>query len=81
MLPNGPELALAYFVVLRAGGIAVPINPLLKSREVAHYSDSAAGSCSPGTPPPSRPPRARRAWRSPHGRPVGGTARPSAGRR
>ncbi|SFF73057.1 AMP-binding protein [Streptomyces mirabilis] len=37
MLPNVPEFALAYFGVLRAGGIVVPMNPLLKSREVAYY--------------------------------------------
>ncbi|MFD9277955.1 long-chain fatty acid--CoA ligase [Streptomyces mirabilis] len=43
MLPNVPEFALAYFGVLRAGGIVVPMNPLLKSREVAHYlGDSGA---------------------------------------
>nr|WTB28887.1 long-chain fatty acid--CoA ligase [Streptomyces sp. NBC_00830] len=37
MLPNTPEFALAYFGVLRAGGIVVPMYPLLKSREVAYY--------------------------------------------
>ncbi|MFB6776097.1 long-chain fatty acid--CoA ligase [Streptomyces sp. NPDC056352] len=43
MLPNTPEFALAYFGVLRAGGIVVPMNPLLKSREVAYYlGDSGA---------------------------------------
>ncbi|MCT9108827.1 long-chain fatty acid--CoA ligase [Streptomyces mirabilis] len=43
MLPNVPEFALAYFGVLRAGGIVVPMNPLLKSREVAYYlGDSGA---------------------------------------
>ncbi|MET7779864.1 long-chain fatty acid--CoA ligase [Streptomyces sp. NPDC005388] len=43
MLPNVPEFALAYFGALRAGGIVVPMNPLLKSREVAYYlGDSGA---------------------------------------
>ncbi|MFE4415846.1 long-chain fatty acid--CoA ligase [Streptomyces sp. NPDC056821] len=43
MLPNTPEFAIAYFGVLRAGGIVVPMNPLLKSREVAyHLGDSGA---------------------------------------
>ncbi|MCZ0997707.1 long-chain fatty acid--CoA ligase [Streptomyces mirabilis] len=43
MLPNVPEFAVAYFGVLRAGGIVVPMNPLLKSREVAYYlGDSGA---------------------------------------
>lgn len=37
MLPNVPEFAVAYFGVLRAGGIVVPMNPLQKSREVAYY--------------------------------------------
>ncbi|MEW2157265.1 long-chain fatty acid--CoA ligase [Streptomyces sp. NPDC007189] len=43
MLPNVPEFALAYFGVLRAGGIVVPMNPLLRSREIAYYlADSGA---------------------------------------
>ncbi|MYW49706.1 long-chain fatty acid--CoA ligase [Streptomyces sp. SID161] len=43
MLPNVPEFALAYFGVLRAGGIVVPMNPLLKSGEIAYYlGDSGA---------------------------------------
>ncbi|MGW0765452.1 long-chain-fatty-acid--CoA ligase [Streptomyces sp. NPDC002676] len=43
MLPDVPEFAVAYFGVLRAGGIVVPMNPLLKSREVAYYlGDSQA---------------------------------------
>ncbi|MFD9001572.1 long-chain fatty acid--CoA ligase [Streptomyces sp. NPDC059582] len=43
MLPNSPEFAIAYFGVLRAGGIVVPMNPLLKAREVAYYlGDSGA---------------------------------------
>ena len=29
MLPNVPEFAVAYYGVLRAGGIFVPMNPLL----------------------------------------------------
>jgi len=44
MLPNVPEFALAYFGVLRAGGVVVPMNPLLKAREVAYYlGDASAG--------------------------------------
>jgi long-chain acyl-CoA synthetase len=43
MLPNVPQFAMAYYGVLRMGGIVVPMNPLLKEREVAHYvSDSGA---------------------------------------
>jgi len=43
MLPNVPEFAAVYYGVLRAGGVVVPMNPLLKSREVAyHLADSGA---------------------------------------
>jgi long-chain acyl-CoA synthetase len=43
MLPNVPEFAMAYYGVLRMGGIVVPMNPLLKPREVDHYvADSGA---------------------------------------
>jgi long-chain acyl-CoA synthetase len=37
MLPNVPEFPMAYYGVLRAGGIVVPINPGLKEREVTYY--------------------------------------------
>ena len=37
MLPNVPEFAIAYYGVLRAGGVVVPMNVLLKRREVAFY--------------------------------------------
>ncbi len=43
MLPNVPEFPVAYFGVLRAGGIVVPMNVLLKRREIAFYlEDSGA---------------------------------------
>jgi long-chain acyl-CoA synthetase len=43
MLPNVPEFAAVYYGVLRAGGVVVPMNPLLKAREVAYYlGDSGA---------------------------------------
>jgi long-chain acyl-CoA synthetase len=43
MLPNVPEFAVAYYGILRAGGIVVPMNVLLKRREVAYYlQDSGA---------------------------------------
>src|SRR6476469_1451795 len=43
MLPNVPYFAAIYYGVLRAGGVVVPMNPLLKGREVAFYlSDSQA---------------------------------------
>jgi long-chain acyl-CoA synthetase len=37
MLPNVPYFPVAYYGVLRAGGVVVPINVLLKGREVAYY--------------------------------------------
>jgi long-chain acyl-CoA synthetase len=37
MLPNVPQFAVAYYGVLRAGGIVVPMNVLLKRREAAFY--------------------------------------------
>jgi long-chain acyl-CoA synthetase len=43
MLANVPEFAVAYYGVLRAGGIVVPMNVMLKRREIAFYlSDSEA---------------------------------------
>jgi long-chain acyl-CoA synthetase len=43
MLPNVAEFAAIYYGLLRAGGVVVPMNPLLKAREVAYYlSDSGA---------------------------------------
>ncbi len=43
MLPNIPQFAAIYYGVLRAGGVVVPMNPLLKAREVAYYlADSGA---------------------------------------
>ena len=32
MLPNVPEFAVIYYAVMRAGAVAVPMNPLLKAR-------------------------------------------------
>jgi long-chain acyl-CoA synthetase len=43
MLPNVPEFPVAYYGVLRAGGVVVPMNVLLKEREIAFYlEDSGA---------------------------------------
>jgi long-chain acyl-CoA synthetase len=43
MMPNVAEVPVVYYGVLRAGGVVVPMNPLLKGREVAYYlSDSGA---------------------------------------
>src|SRR3954469_21976730 len=43
MLPNVPYFPVAYYGVLRAGGVVVPMNVLLKAREVGFYlSDPGA---------------------------------------
>jgi long-chain acyl-CoA synthetase len=38
MLPNVPSFLVIYYGILRAGGIVVPINVLLKGREVGFYA-------------------------------------------
>jgi long-chain acyl-CoA synthetase len=44
MMPNVAEVPVVYYGVLRAGCVVVPMNPLLKAREVAYYlGDSGAG--------------------------------------
>ncbi len=37
MLPNVPQFPIAYYGVLLAGGVVVPMNVLLKGREVTYY--------------------------------------------
>ncbi len=41
MLPNVPAFPVAFYGALGAGAIVVPMNPLLKSREVAYYLDDS----------------------------------------
>jgi long-chain acyl-CoA synthetase len=44
--PNVPWFPLAYFGILKAGGVVVPLNVLLKPREIAyHLKDSHAKAC------------------------------------
>jgi long-chain acyl-CoA synthetase len=46
MLPNVPHFAVLYYGILRAGAVVVPMNPLLKQREVAFYlGNSGAKLC------------------------------------
>jgi long-chain acyl-CoA synthetase len=46
MLPNVVQFPELYYGVLRAGAVAVPMNPLLKAREVEYYlGDSGARLC------------------------------------
>src|SRR6266536_3344495 len=43
MLPNVPAFPVAFYGALAAGAVVVPMNPLLKSREITYYlSDSGA---------------------------------------
>jgi long-chain acyl-CoA synthetase len=43
MLPNVPAFPIAFYGALAAGAVVVPMNPMLKSREVGYYlSDSGA---------------------------------------
>ena len=43
MLPNVPAFVVLYYGILHAGGIVVPMNVLLKRREIAYYvEDSGA---------------------------------------
>jgi long-chain acyl-CoA synthetase len=43
MMPNVAEVPVVYYGALRAGCVVVPMNPLLKAREVSYYlSDSGA---------------------------------------
>jgi long-chain acyl-CoA synthetase len=44
MLPNVPEFATIYYGILRAGGVVVPMNPLLKPREVDYYLDDSGAT-------------------------------------
>ena len=41
MMPNVPEFAVAYYGILRTGATVVPMNVLLKAREVAFYLTDA----------------------------------------
>src|SRR3984957_17377395 len=37
MLPNTPAFAIVFYGIMYRGAVAVPMNPLLKSREVCFY--------------------------------------------
>ncbi len=50
MLPNVPEFAVTYYGTLRAGAVVVPMNPLLKAREVAHYLGNSGAKLIFATP-------------------------------
>ena len=43
LLPNVPQFPMLYYGVLRAGAVVVPMNPLLKAREIEYFlEDSGA---------------------------------------
>jgi long-chain acyl-CoA synthetase len=51
--PNLPEFPAVYFAILKTGAVVVPLNVLLKGREVAYHlqdSDAKAYVCFEGTP-------------------------------
>ncbi|MEZ5213192.1 long-chain fatty acid--CoA ligase [Gordonia sp. (in: high G+C Gram-positive bacteria)] len=50
MLPNVPEFAIMFYGILRAGAIAVPMNPLLKSREISYYLSNTGATAIFATP-------------------------------
>ena len=67
--PNMPAFPVAYFGILKAGAVVVPLNVLLKPREIAYHlrdSDARALIAFEGTPelPMARMARARRATKS-----------------
>ena len=49
-LLNGPELAIAYFGCLKAGGIVVPINTRLKGPEIDYILRHSGSACYIGQP-------------------------------
>ncbi len=44
MLPNVPQFPIAYFAILKAGGVVVPMNVLLKAPEVSFYMGDSGAS-------------------------------------
>jgi len=50
MLPNTPAFAVAFYGILRSGAVAVPINPLLKGREIEFYLTNTGSKALFGTP-------------------------------
>src|SRR6266480_8029966 len=51
--PNVPYFPIVYYGILKAGGVVLPLNILLKPREIAyhlHDSDAKAYFCFEGTP-------------------------------
>ena len=50
MLPNTPAFAVVFHGIIYRGAVAVPMNPLLKAREVAYYLSNSGAKALFGTP-------------------------------
>src|ERR1700743_1668601 len=50
MLPNTPVFAIAFYGIMYRGAVAVPMNPLLKAREVAYYLSNTGARALFATP-------------------------------
>ncbi|HET9889955.1 MAG TPA: AMP-binding protein, partial [Mycobacterium sp.] len=50
MLPNTPAFAVAFYGILYRGAVAVPMNPLLKAREVSYYLSNSGAKALFATP-------------------------------
>jgi len=50
MLPNTPAFALAFYGIIYRGAVAVPMNPLLKAREVSYYLSNSGAKALFATP-------------------------------
>jgi long-chain acyl-CoA synthetase len=50
MLPNIPAFAVVFYGVMYRGAVAVPVNPLLKAREVAYYLSNSGAKALFATP-------------------------------
>src|ERR1700757_3932985 len=50
MLPNTPAFAIAFYGIIYRGAVAVPMNPLLKAREVNFYLSNSGAKAMFGTP-------------------------------
>ena len=50
MLPNTPAFAISFYGIMYRGAVAVPMNPLLKGREVAYYLSNSGAKALFATP-------------------------------
>ena len=50
MLPNTPAFAISFYGIMYRGAVAVPMNPLLKCREVAYYLANSGAKALFATP-------------------------------